>query len=205
MLLDLKKDFSRFLGMAPDRLHFAAHSHHYWPDVTFEAQQQAWMDAALLADKKWGKIFGEVMPAVRQGIAKRLHLPNPETICFAVNTHEFVMRIFSCFPSEKKIKILTTDAEFYSFRRQVQRYAEENLVDVTIVPAEPFDTFSERFKTALNKEYDLVYFSQVFFNSGYVVTDFSKIVSGITSQETIVVIDGYHGFMAVPTYLSSVH
>ena len=43
--------FSRFLGAVPGRLHAAAHSHHPWPDVTFDAQQQAWLDAARLADR----------------------------------------------------------------------------------------------------------------------------------------------------------
>ena len=33
----MKEHFSRFLGAAPGRLHVAAHSHHPWPDVTFEA------------------------------------------------------------------------------------------------------------------------------------------------------------------------
>ena len=28
------------------------------PSVTFEAQQEAWLDAGQLLDRKWGKIFG---------------------------------------------------------------------------------------------------------------------------------------------------
>ena len=35
-MLDLRSHFSRFLNTEPDRLHFAAHSHHPWPDVTRE-------------------------------------------------------------------------------------------------------------------------------------------------------------------------
>ena len=41
-MLDLRQHFSRFLNTEPDRLHFAAHSHHPWPDVTRDAQAQAW-------------------------------------------------------------------------------------------------------------------------------------------------------------------
>ena len=52
--------FSRFLGSKPDRLHVAAHSHHPWPDVSFEAQQRAWLDAAELIDQKWDRVLGEV-------------------------------------------------------------------------------------------------------------------------------------------------
>jgi len=60
--MNLKPHFSRFLGARPDqagvwgspprfrRLHFAAHSHHPWPDVSFEAHQRAWLDAAEMMD-----------------------------------------------------------------------------------------------------------------------------------------------------------
>ena len=44
-----KSLFSRALSAAPGRLHFAAHSHHLWPDASFEAQQQTWLDANLHA------------------------------------------------------------------------------------------------------------------------------------------------------------
>lgn len=204
MLLDVKKHFSRFLGMVPNRLHFAAHSHHYWPDASFDAQQLCWMDAARLADEKWGMIFSEVIPAVRQGIAKRLSLPDAGSIVFAGNTHELVTRLLSCFDARRKIRILTTDSEFYSFRRQVDRLAEEGLVEVTAIAAEPFATFAQRFAEAAAGDYDLVFFSHVFFNSGYVVPDLAAIVASVARAETLVCIDGYHGFMAVPTDLRAV-
>ena len=58
----LKKHFSRFLDADPERLHFAAHRHHFWPDVSFDAHVRAWTDAATLADDKWDGIFGKVWP-----------------------------------------------------------------------------------------------------------------------------------------------
>ena len=36
MTLDLTAHFQHFLGAAPGRHHLAAHSHHFWPDVTLE-------------------------------------------------------------------------------------------------------------------------------------------------------------------------
>jgi uncharacterized protein YndB with AHSA1/START domain len=63
--LDLRAGFSRFLSADPDRLDFAAHSHHPWPDVTFAAHEQAWLDAARLVDDKWERVFGEVVPEAR--------------------------------------------------------------------------------------------------------------------------------------------
>ena len=63
--------FSRFFAAAPaGKLHFAAHSHHYWPDVTLAAQQQAWFDAAEGVDDKWGKLFGSVLSEAQGHIAR---------------------------------------------------------------------------------------------------------------------------------------
>ena len=61
--LSFKRLFSRSLGADPDRLHFAAHSHHLWPDASFDGQIEAWNDAARLADRKWDKVMDEVWPA----------------------------------------------------------------------------------------------------------------------------------------------
>ncbi len=53
----LKHRFERALSLDPQRLHFAAHSHHLWPDVTFDAQVRAWAEANKFADRKWDLIF----------------------------------------------------------------------------------------------------------------------------------------------------
>jgi len=191
--------YSRFLGASPGRLHFAAHSHHPWPDVTREAHLQAWDDAARLADHKWDRVFGDVMKEAQAHIASILDLPAPEQIAFAPNTHEFVLRLLSCFPPGKRLRIVTTDSEFMSFSRQIARLEEEGLVEVVRVPTEPFATFTPRFTEAVRvKGNDLVFFSHVFFNSGLVVKDPGAIVSQ-APEEAMVVVDGYHGFFAIPT------
>ena len=95
-ILDATHLFSHALAAEPERLHFAAHSHHLWPDVTLEAQARAWHDAASLADRKWETIFGSVVPEARGHIARLLGLSDPASIAFAPNTHEFLVRILSC-------------------------------------------------------------------------------------------------------------
>ncbi|MBY0363554.1 MAG: cysteine desulfurase [Phreatobacter sp.] len=203
--LDLTGHFARFRGAAPDRINLAAHSHHDWPDVTLAAQEACWRDAALLAGDKWGKVFGEVIPAVQRGIASRLALPDPATIAVAPNTHEFLRRILSCLPAGRPARILTTDAEFHTARRQIARLEEDGLVTVTRVPAEPFETFSTRFaEAAAQGGHDLVFASQVFFTSGATCGDLAALVAAVPSADTLIVIDGYHGFMARPTDLSAV-
>lgn len=196
----MKEAFSRFLGADPDRLHFAAHSHHPWPDVTLAAHQQAWEDAARWMDDKWDHVFGTLIPRARRRVAAILGLPDPGTIVFGTNTHEFVGRIASNLP--RPFRVLTTDSEFHSFTRQLSRWEEAGEVIVTRVAAEPFATFPARLADAYSGQ-DLVYFSQVHFNSGYVVDDLAALVTAFGTEATIVV-DGYHAFLAVPTDLSAV-
>ena len=103
--------FKRALDAAPGRVHFAAHSHHLWPDASFDGHMEAWNDAAVLADKKWDRIFGEVMPRAQENIARELNLPDPRTIGFAPNTHELLVRLFSARSGRGPLDVLTTDGE----------------------------------------------------------------------------------------------
>ncbi len=204
-VLDLRADFSRFRAANPRRINLAAHSHHDWPNVTFDAQIRCWEDAARLGGDKWRVVFGELMPSLQEGIAGILNLPDPSTIAFAPNTHEFLRRILSCFPSSRPVRILTTDAEFHSFRRQVARLEEDGMVTCTYVPAEPCATLPVRFQEAAAKGgYDLVFVSQVFYASGATSGSIEDLANAVPDDGTFVVIDGYHGFMARPTDLSKV-
>lgn len=198
-MLDLRHSFSKFLSAEPDRLHFAAHSHHPWPDVTREAQLEAWDDAARLVDDKWEHILGPVLEEFRGHIARHLNLHDPATIAVAPNTHEFLKRILSCFPSTRPIRILTSDGEFHSFSRQVARLEEDGDVSVTRVPVEPFMSFDARLQEAAQASHDLIFISQVFFSSGF-AADLAKLKA--LAGDAMLVIDGYHGFLALPTDLS---
>ncbi len=203
--MSYKDHFRIALDADPDRLHFAAHSHHLWPDVSFGAQKQCWMDAARLADRKWGMIFGEMMPRLQAKIAGVLDLGRSDSLAFGPNTHGFILRLLSCLPQGRPIRVLTTDSEFHSFTRQIARLEEDERVTVERIPARPFGSFTLRFVEAISSgRHDLVFFSQVFFNSGYVVRDLPAIVAAVADPETMVVIDGYHGFLGVPSSLSRV-
>ncbi|HUO93694.1 MAG TPA: aminotransferase class V-fold PLP-dependent enzyme [Rhizomicrobium sp.] len=194
--------FDRTPGRA---LHFAAHSHHPWPDASFGGHEAAWLDAARLLDRKWDHVFAEVIPAAQAHVARVLHLPDPKTIAFGPNTHSFVVRLLSCFPADRPVRVLTTSSEFMSFARQIARSEEDGSAVVTRVATGPFDTFEARFAEAAAKDdYDLVFFSQVFFDSGFAVHDPAKIVAAVRKPETFIVIDGYHAFMAVPVDVSAI-
>ena len=188
--------FSRALEAAPDRLHFAAHSHHLWPDASFAGQVAAWQDAAVLADHKWDRIFAEVIPEAQRHIAAELRLPDPASIAFAPNTHDFLLRIFSALP-QKCPRVLASDGEFHSFRRQSQRWAEAGRIALTTVP------LGELAQTAQDGHFDLIFASQVQFNSGQALGDLGALAALASPDGPWVVIDGYHGFMATRTDLSA--
>jgi selenocysteine lyase/cysteine desulfurase len=197
-----KKYYKRFLEQNAGIQHYASHSHHYWPDVTREAMLEYWDDSARYVDDKWNHIFSVKVPETQKLIADILNLSTPDQIVFAPNTHEFVTRLFSCFSPDKKINVLTSDSEFYSFDRQVNRLAEDKLVSVEKVATHPFDNFENRFIEKIkSQKYDVIFFSHVFFNSGMAVKNLKSIVDAVTNTDTMIVIDGYHGFMALPTDL----
>jgi selenocysteine lyase/cysteine desulfurase len=199
-----KAHYSRFLSAQPDRLHFAAHSHHLWPDVTRDAVVACWDDAARWADRKWEHVFEKVVPEAQAHVARLLDLSHPRDIAFAPSTHELVGRILSCFEPGKRLRVLTTDSEFHSFARQAARLEEAGFA-VERVPALPFETFDRRFReAAAGGPWDLVYLSHVFFNSGFVVRDLEGIVRAVRDPATVVVIDGYHSFCAIPVSLRGV-
>ena len=202
--MSFKPLFSRALSLAPDRLHFAAHSHHLWPDVSFEAQRAAWDDAARHADRKWDLVFGEVVPEAQAHVARELGLPSPDTLVFAPNTHDLLVRIVSGVEG-RPVRILSTDGEFHSFRRQAQRWEEAGQAVVERVPVEPFTDFADRFLAVAERGgHDLILVSQVFFRSGRIFDRLAELAALARPDGPWVVVDGYHGFMALPTDLSAV-
>ncbi len=209
--MSFKGLFSRSLGADPGRLHFAAHSHHLWPDASFAGQAECWNDAARLADRKWDRIMDEVWPEAQGHVARELGTNDPDSIVFSSNTHDFLVRLIAAAGSgDGPLRILTTDGEFHSARRQFQRWEEEGRVGVERVPAEPFDDLSQRFlDRAFSGEHDLIFISQVLFGSGRLFNDVCVGALSVIGNDLgpWVVIDGYHAFMAIdrPLYLAESH
>lgn len=191
--------FARAFAAAPGRLHFAAHSHHLWPDASYDGHVAAWDDAAALADRKWEKIFGEVIPRAQDNIARELNLPDPNTIGFAPNTHELLVRLFSAKVGRPPLDVLTSDGEFHSFRRQSARWEEDSRIQRRVVPCEPFDTFGERYLAALReKTPDIAFLSHVMFKSGLRFDGVAEIAALARPDGMWAVLDLYHSFMAMP-------
>ena len=197
--------FSRALAASPGRIHFAAHSHHLWPDASYEGHLAAWDDAALLADRKWEKVFGEVIPESQRHVADELRLTDPRTLAFSANTHEFLSRVFVSKYDGAPIDVLTTDGEFHAFRRQSARWEERGVVKRRIVPCEPFNTFTQRYLAAMREQpASIAFLSHVMFRTGLRFDGAEELASHASPDGTWVVMDLYHSFMAIPCDFSKV-
>jgi selenocysteine lyase/cysteine desulfurase len=200
--LSFKPLFSRSLGADPERLHLAAHSHHLWPDASFAGQLQCWDDAARLADRKWDKVMGEVWTEAQRNVADELGTGMPEAVVFASNTHDFLIRLAAACPRSdpRRLRVLTSDGEFHSARRQLARWVEDGWLELETVAAEPFVEFTERFMAAARTGgHDLILVSQLLFGSGRLFGAVAELAALASPDGPWVVIDGYHAFMALDT------
>ena len=161
----LARHYSRF--RVAERILLTGHSHQAWPDEAFEAQQRAWLDAAEFVDQKWGHA-AERADEVRQGFARLLG-DAPANIALGQNTHELVIRLLSALPLHERRRIVTTDAEFHSVRRQLDRLAEDGLLDVVRVQARPVDTLVERLEKAIDDRTACAIVSSVLYETAAIV------------------------------------
>lgn len=202
---DFRSHYSRFLKPLEEKglLHFVAHSHHPWPDVSREAMLRYWDDSARLMDDKWSLVFNEVVPAAQQKVADILRMDAAGQVVFSASTHDLVSRLLSSLDLAAPIRILTTDGEFHSFSRQWKRLAELDNVSVDVVPCQPFESLHQRLCDALKKQtYELFYLSEVFYDSAWRISGLDALANHVP-KETLWVLDAYHSFMALPQDLSS--
>jgi selenocysteine lyase/cysteine desulfurase len=196
--LSFKRLFERSLGADRTRLHFAAHSHHLWPDASFDGHMQAWEDAARLADRKWDKVMDEVWPTAQAEVAAELGTNQPDAIVFAPNTHDFLLRLMAAVSETWPIRVLTSDGEFHSARRQFARWEESGAATFERISVEPFDGFSDRFLAAAQDGgHNLILVSHVMFGSGRTFDRVEELASLAKPDGPWVVVDGYHAFMAL--------
>jgi kynureninase len=190
----LARHYSRF--RVAERILLTGHSHQAWPDEAFEAQQRAWLDAAEFVDQKWGRA-AERAAEVRQGFARLLG-DDPANIALGQNTHELVIRFLSALPLHERRRIVTTDAEFHSVRRQLDRLAEDGLLEIVRVQARPVDTLVERLGKVIADRTACAIVSSVLYETAEIVPDLHAIASACSSVGAELLIDAYHHLNVVP-------
>jgi kynureninase len=189
----LAAHYTRF--RVSERLLLTGHSHQAWPDVGFEAQQRAWLDAAELVDEKWGRA-SEIAERVKAHW-KRLLNDDAGGIALGQNTHELVTRLLSALPLGERPKLVTTDGEFHTIRRQLDRLAEVGL-DVVKIAARPADGLAERMAQAVDDRTACVLVSSVLFETAEIVPGLDRLAAACATHGATLLVDAYHHVNAVP-------
>ena len=207
MSLDLRAHFSTFREAAPARIHLAAHSHHYWPDAACAAQARVIADTARLADDKWALDLRRADPArAARHCAASSHLPDPATIAFAPeHPRASSCRLLSALP-HRPAGARAHHRQRVSLLRRARSRGSRRTASSRSSASRPSRSrrFPARFAAAAARGgHDLVFVSQVFFNSAATCRRSRGARSPPSpNDDSLLVIDGYHGFMALPTDLS---
>lgn len=178
-----------------DRLLLTGHSHQAWPDCALAAQQQAWLDAAEYVDDKWTHAAHKA-DQVKAGFARLLNEPRAD-IALGQNTHELVLRFLSALDLVDCPRLITTDSEFHTLRRQLNRLKETG-VELVVVAQAPFHTLAERLIAAMDNRTAAVMVSQVFFNSGRIFAELPAVARAAEQQGIPLLVDVYHALNVVP-------
>lgn len=177
------------------RILLTGHSHQAWPDSAFEAQQEAWHDAAEHVDEKWARAFNKA-EVVKKGYQKLLD-DDAGFISLAASTHELIIKLLSAFPLRSKPKLVTTDGEFHSIRRQLDRLSEEG-IEVVKVPANPTSELIGKMMKQCDDKTSAVLVSSVFFNTGQILSGIDELADYCNQKNIYLLVDAYHHLNIVP-------
>ena len=194
----LAPHYSKF--KVAERLLLTGHSHQAWPDRGFDGQQQAWLDAAEHVDDKWDLAFAKA-ERVRRGYA-RLVDDVPERIALASNTHDLVVRFLSGLPLAERPRIVTTDGEYHTVRRQLDRLVEER-IEVVKVPADPASAIAERLSAAVDGGTSAVVVSSVLYRNSHIVPALGDVLDACRRVGAELLVDAYHAMNVVPFSLEA--
>ena len=192
----LAPHYSRFA--VSQRLLLTGHSHQAWPDCGFDGQMKAWLDAAQYVDDKWEHAFAQA-ELVRAGFGRLLGDARG-CIALGANTHELVVRLLSALPLRTRPRLVTTDGEFHTIRRQLDRLEEEGLTIVR-VPEAPLDSLAPRLSHAVDDRTALVLVSAVFFDTGRIARGLAEVAASCRRHGSKLLLDAYHALNVVPLSL----
>jgi len=189
----LAEHYSQF--KVQDRVLLTGHSHQAQPNCAYDGIKKAWEDACEFVDYKWERAF-EKAEVVRQGYANWL---NDKTVHYALasNTHDLLIRYLSCFDYKSRPKIITTDSEFHTVRRQLDRLAEEG-PEIIKIEAEPAETLAERMLPYIDDSVALVIVSKVLFRTGRIINNLGIIEEKCLKHGASFLVDAYHCINVIP-------
>jgi selenocysteine lyase/cysteine desulfurase len=157
--------------------------------VALEGQLEAFTDAAEAVDDKWDRAFAKA-DEVRAAYRRLLGDPDGD-IALGSNTHDLVIRFLSALDVRRRQRLVTTDGEFHTLRRQLGRFAEEG-IDVVRVPVSPVETLAERLADAIDERTAAVLVSSVLFETSRIVPDLDGLAAGCARAGVELLVDAYH-------------
>jgi kynureninase len=194
---ELAPHYSRF--HVAERLLLTGHSHQAWPDVAREGPIEAWDDAARDVDDKWERAMLKA-DRVRRGYARLLG-DSTGAIALGVNTHELVIRFLSALPLRERPRLVSTDGEFHTLRRQLDRLSEERPLEVVRIAAHPAATLAERLAAQVDARTAAVLVSSVLFESAHIVPGLAATLAACRRVGAELLVDAYHQLDVVPCAL----
>ena len=178
-----------------ERLLLSGHSHQAWPDVAEEGLLESFADAARDVDEKWGRAFAKA-DELRAGFRLLLGDPHGE-YALGASTHDLVLRFLSAMELPRRPRLVTTDGEFHTLRRQLARLEEEG-VEVVRVPLEPVTTLAERVAAEVDDNTAAVLVSAVLFETSRLVPGLAHLADSCRARSIELVVDAYHALGVVP-------
>jgi kynureninase len=195
----LRVHYSDFVNS--DRILLTGHSHQAWPNVAREGLLQAYDDAALHVDDKWGRAWDQAR-VIQGAVASYLDV-EPDQIALGQNTHDLVTRFLSGLDWRRRT-VVTTDGEFHSMRRQLSRLGETG-IRIRWVPSYPIDTLAERLADAIDSDTAAVMASTVLFQTATVVPGVPQLMERAEAAGCPLLLDAYHAFGAMPNLLTDIN
>jgi kynureninase len=147
-------------------------------------------------DEKWERAEAKA-GRVREGFARLLGA-RAEEVALGQNTHELILRFLSAMPLRERPRLVTTDGEFHTLRRQLDRFAEDGRLAIVKVSARPASSVAERLAAAVDGRTSAVLASSVLFGNAHVVPGLGGVLDTCRRAGAELLVDAYHHLNALP-------
>jgi selenocysteine lyase/cysteine desulfurase len=189
----LHPHYARF--RVAERLLMTGHSHQAWPDVAREGLLEAFDVAAERVDAIWPVAFARIEHL--RAYLRRWYADPDGEYTPAASTHDLLVKWLSALDLTARPRIVTTDGEFHSIARQLDRLEEEG-IEVVRVPWRPVASLAERVAAAVDGRTAAVMVSRVLYETALIVEGLSAIAVAARAHGAALLVDDYHGTNVVP-------
>jgi kynureninase len=113
-----------------------------------------------------------------------------------------VVRFLSALPLDRRPRLVTTDGEFHTIRRQLDRLSEAG-IEVVRVPSRPAAQVAERLARMVTDRTAAVLGSAVLYESAHIVPDLRIALEACERFGALLLVDAYHALNVMPFSLAA--